>query len=552
MASTRSFVLALLLCVCWGTIASAEPRPNILLLMAEDLSARIGAFGDPVASTPHIDALARDGVRFPNTFTTAGVCAPSRAAHILGMHQISTGTQHMRSSSDPAGGYVAVPPAHAKAYPELLRASGYYTTNEVKHDYQFSGVFTSAPFPIFDSPGSADWSGRAEGQPFFAFVNLMETHESGLYPRLFEAWPRSVTTLGVQLMRLAIGHSESVTNPADVAVPPYFPDTPTVRAAIARHYDNIHQMDARVGEWMERLRDEGLLEETVVVFTTDHGDALPRAKRELYDSGIRVPMIVRWPERLRPPEMEPGSEDLRLVSFVDFAPTFLRWGGVEAPTHMHGRDFIKGPGREYVFASRDRIDEVFDRQRAVRDGRYKLIRSDVPDQPGGHRLEFRDKTDMMRELHALHAAGELTPEQRLWFEPPGEERLFDLEHDPHELVDHADDPAHAETLARLRAALDKRLAQIGDWSEEPEAAMKERMVPGGEVPETAAPTIQIEAGRATMSCATAGASIGFRLAGGDWRVYRGPVPVRSGQRVEAKALRYGWEESAVASARVAP
>lgn len=552
MALIRSFALALLVHLSWGTPGYAEARPNILLIMAEDLSPRIGAFGDSVAKTPHIDALAREGTRFPNTFTTAGVCAPSRAAHILGMHQISTGTQHMRSSTDPAGGYVAVPPSHAKAYPELLRASGYYTANEVKHDYQFSGVMTSAPFTIFDSPARADWSGRPDGRPFFAFVNLQETHESGLYPRLFQAWPRNGSTVLIQLMRLWIGHSEPVTNPEDVAVPPYFPDTPTVRAAIARHYDNIHQMDAQVGAWMQRLRDEKLLEETIVVFATDHGDGLPRAKRELYDSGIRVPMIIRWPKRLRPTGMEPGGEDLRLVSFVDFAPTFLRWAGAQVPTHLHGQDFIAGPKREYVFASRDRIDEVPDRQRAVRDGRYKLIRSDAPNQPGGHSLGFRDNIEMMRELHMLHAAGDLNPEQRAWFEPPGEERLFDLERDPHELVDRAGDPAYAAPLARLRAALDARLAEIGDWSEEPEAVMKERMSPNGEIKQTATPTIQVKEGRATLRSATHGASIGFRLEGSEWQLYSGPVPVSPGQRLEAKAVRYGWEESALASTRVVP
>ncbi len=187
----------------------------------------------------------------------------------------------------------------------------------------------------------------------------------------------------------------------------------------------------------------------------------------------------------------------------------------------------------------------------MRDSRYKLIRSHAPGQPGGHPLGYRDNLDIMRELHGLRAAGELTPEQTLWFEPPGEERLFDLERDPHELVDLARDPAHAATLARLREALDTRLAEIGDWSEEPEAQMKQRMVPGGEVPETAMPTLHVEEGRATLRCATRDASIGFRLEGGDWELYRGPVPVRPGQHIEAKALRYGWEESAVVSQRVA-
>ena len=276
------------------------PPPNILLLVAEDLSTRIGAYGDKVARTPNLDALAKRSVRFTQVFTTAGVCAPSRAALVMGQHQISFGAQHMRTSTGPHGLYYAQPDAHLKAFPELLRAAGYFTFTDGKLDYQFSGIGAgSGPFTLWDEEGEeAHWRNREPGQPFFGLINFLETHESGLMRMDVE--PHSESHRATQRMRISRGLvAKAVTDPADVNVPPYYPDIPEVRADIARHYDNIHAMDARVGKILSTLEQDGLSERTIVIWTTDHGDGLPRAKREIFDTGIHVPMLVHVPSSSR-------------------------------------------------------------------------------------------------------------------------------------------------------------------------------------------------------------------------------------------------------------
>jgi N-sulfoglucosamine sulfohydrolase len=547
---SRPFVFALwctLFCVAPWVFAEPQPRPNILVLMAEDMSDRVGAFGDPVAVTPSLDRLAEQGVRYPNTFTAAGVCAPSRAAHIMGMHPISFGGQHMRASSAPLGGYMAVPPPQVKAYPELLRGAGYYTWTDHKLDYQFSGVLSgSGPFTIWDEEGGdGHWRHRDSGQPFYGLINFAATHESGVFTPL-GSWPHSLQHLFMQIMRAftvpAVGENSLVT-PAQVIIPPYYPDTPIVRNDMARHYNNIAVMDRQVGEILAQLEADGLDDSTIVIWTTDHGDGLPRAKRELFDSGIKVPMIIRWPEAYRPPGVAASGIDPRLISFVDLAPTLLQLAGVNLPSYLQGRDFIKGAPREYVYASRDRIDEVTDRQRAVRDGRYKYILSWYPQQPGGHHLAFRDNMDMMLELWSMLEAGELNAVQRQWFEAPGEERLFDLVSDPHELNNLADELAYKVQLQRMRNALAAWQARVDDWSEDSEADMVARFRPHGSVPRTAAPEWIFSKDRVLLSSASEGASIGYRIDGGQWRLYTGPVNLNRGSELEARAVRYGWEES---------
>ncbi len=530
---------------------AASGQPNILVLMAEDMSDRVGAFGDAVAVTPHLDQLAKEGVRYPNTFTTAGVCAPSRAAHITGMHQISWGGQHMRTSTRPAGAYKAVPPAELKAYPELLRAAGYYTYTNHKLDYQFSGpIYGSGPFTIWsDEGGDTHWRNRQPGQSFYGLVNFDVTHESGVFLPLGH-WPNSAMHFAMQVIRSwgrNLPEVSSEVDPASIIVPPYYPDTPTVRSDMARHYNNIAAMDRQVAELLAQLEADGLAENTIVIWTTDHGDGLPRAKRELYDAGIKVPMIIRWPEAYRPDGVVPGSLDERLISFVDLAPTVLALAGVPAPAYLQGRDFSNPDleAREYIFASRDRIDAIEDRQRAVRDHRYKYIRSWYPQQEGGHPLSYRDNMEMMRELWVLKDAGQLNEVQLLWFMPPGKERLFDTWSDPYELNDLSADPAMASVLARLRGALGSWQQRVEDWSDEPEVVMVERFNPGGEQPQTPAPIISVREGRVWMENREAHASIGYRIDGGDWQVYTRPVVLKPGQGIEAKAVRYGWEESEV-------
>lgn len=516
----------------------AKQRPNILLLMAEDMSARVGAFGDKIAVTPNLDRLARTSIRYPNTFTTAGVCAPSRAGHILGMHQMSVGAQHMRTRSFKASNYRSVPPNHIKAYPELLRRHGYYTFSSAKLDYQFSGIFAnSGPFSIWDYAGpKPTWQGREQDQPFFGFVSIKQTHEGQLFPKAILRNNRN-------------GNRSQIVNPDDVLLPPYYPDHQTIRADIAQHYNNIFAMDQVVGQLLRQLKKDGLAENTIVIWTTDHGDGLPRGKREIYDSGIKVPLIVHWPKSLKPKSVELGSINEKLVSFVDIGPSILAIAGIPIPDYMHGSAQLipnARPKRSYIYAAKDRLDDFNFYERAVRDGQFKYIKNFLPDRPGAQHIIYRDKMASMQTLWQHLEGGKLNTLQRLWFEPSPKEALYDIQADPHEVNNLANSAKHHNTLMRMREALSNWTKNVGDFSDSTELQMAEGFWPNGEQPVTQPPTISInKAGMANIVPAAADDSIGYRINGGTWKLYSQPVLVPKNAILEAKSVRYGWAESSL-------
>ncbi len=509
---------------------AASMRPNILWISTEDLSPRLGCYGDSVARTPNLDRLASEGRRFMWAFTTAGVCAPSRAAIITGMYQNSIGAHHMRTTTEPEGNmptpYFTVPPPYVKAFTEYLRAAGYYCTNNSKTDYQFG-----EPRTVWDeSSESAHWRNRAEGQPFFAVFNFMTTHESRIWPR---------------------ADRELVTEPSTVEVPPYYPDTPVVRRDLAQHYDNIATMDTQAGELLRQLDEGGLSENTVVFFWGDHGDGLPRAKRWPNESGTRVPLIVRWPHRL-----DPASVDERLVSLVDLGPTVLSIAGIPIPEHMQGKAFLGDAAaleREYVYAARDRIDESYDYVRSIRDRRYRLIRNLYPDRPYILPVAYRNRMPTMQEILRLDKEGLLTGPAALWARktrPP--EELYDIETDPWEVHNLIDDPEFGEIADRLRGALDRWRNDIHDMGDIPEAEMVERMWPGHQQPQTGMPAADPAEGRfdepvdVRLTCPTEGASIAYTTEEGDsahWLLYSKPLHLQGGTRLRVRAIRYGYKES---------
>ena len=557
------FVLFLQLMAA-GPAAAQPERPNIVLIMVEDLSPRIGAYGDEVARTPIIDQLAREGIRYTNVYTTAGVCSPSRAALITGMHQQTIGAQHMRTSffsmiEDGGFAYQAVPPPHVKAFPEYLRASGYVTINNHKMDYQFG-----EPSSIWDASGTeAGLQDRDPTRPFFLMLSDNTSHESGLFvdglvPRAQSTSPES---LKASIVRRAAETAAQLakmnrrTDPADVRVPPYLPDTPLVRREIAQHYDNIARMDDNVGRVMADLEREGLLDNTIVIWTTDHGDGIARGKRTLYDSGLKVPMIVRFPD-LR----HAGQVRDELVSFVDLAPTIMALAGAPRPDHLQGQPFLGEAGvakRSYVFAARDRLDEFPDRSRAVRDSRYKYIRNAMIGRPLFQPLDYRENLLAMQEMRRLLSSGALPPHIAAYFQTPRPQvELFDTESDPHEIRNLAGDPAYGDVQARLGAALDAFLARYRDFSDIPEREMAGTMMwPGQVQPETQAPVAHFEGAgegqRIVLSSATEGASIEYRLAGTGreerWNLYTGPMILVAGSSLEARAIRYGYKPSGVAA-----
>ena len=513
-------------------------QPNILVLMAEDLSPRIGAYGDDYAQTPNIDALAEQATLYTHAFTTAGVCAPSRAAFITGQHQISFGGQHMRSSTGPLGLYYAQPAPEVRAFPEILRAHGYFTFTDRKLDYQFSGIRAhSGPFTIWDLENASDtaWRERSPNKPFFGLINFIETHESGVM-RQSGAMHSAGHAASVAMRKPITALRDKVSDPNLVRLPPYFPDTPESRTDVARHYDNIHLMDKRVGRIIKALREDGLLENTIVIWTSDHGDGLPRSKREVLDSGTRVPLLISRPGK------QPRSSD-ELISFVDFAPSFLEWAGIAPPAWLHGQS-IDGAARKYAFSSRDRIDEVGDRQRSVRSARYRYIRSWFPNIPGGHALSYRDNIDMVRAWRALYNAGHLAPAQAKWFEPVGKEQLYDLWEDPYELTNLATAQSHTTVLEEHRRELDRFLSRVGDTSDQSEAMMRGTFLENGEVRQTPAPTASLDNQGYLHLNSPIGASIGYQMSEGPWKLYKNPILTgNSVKEIDTKSVRYGWKES---------
>jgi len=443
-------------------LASAEskPRPlNILWITCEDMSPHLGCYGDTFATTPNLDKLAAEGARYTHAYSVAGVCAPSRSCLITGMYPTTLGTCHMRCNH--------TPPESVRCFPTYLRREGYYCTNNAKTDYQFD-----VPGDAWDECSTkAHWRNRKNPeQPFFAVFNCLYTHES---------WIGNLDQLPKDYISRIPG---GLHDPARAALPPYYPDTELIRKHWAHMYDLASAMDARAGELLRQLEEDGLADNTVVFFFSDHGDGIPRAKRWMYDSGLHVPLIVRWPGHI-----EPGRVTERLVSFLDFAPTVLSIAGAAIPEHMQGKAFLgskEAAQREYVFAARDRMDERYDIIRAARDARYKYIRNYEPNRPSAQYVSYCESWPIMQELRRVNDAGGLDAKQKLFFRDrkPLEE-LYDTESDPDELNNLADSAQYGKELQRLRRELDDWLNDAADLGFVPEAEL-EKWVPAHNPPLT--------------------------------------------------------------------
>ncbi len=430
--------------------AFAADRPNLLWITAEDLSPNLGCYGDTFARTPHLDAFARAAVRYTRAFAVAPVCAPARATLVTGVYANSLGNPHLRCEM--------TLPADFKGYPVYLRDAGYFTTNNVKTDYNLRDEAALVRAWWNRSEARAHWRQRAPGQPFMAVFNLTETHQSRL-----SVWPEEQFEREIG-RQIPVGERA---DPARVPVPPFYPDIPIARQAMARYYDCITVMDRRVGAILRELEADGLAEDTIVFFYGDHGMGMPRGKRLLHDSGLRVPLLIRVPKKWShlAPE-QPGTASDRLVNFVDFAPTLLSLAGVPIPAHYQGTAFLgaaAGTARRYVHGARDRVDEVFDTARSIRDERWLYLRNYRPHLSWAPPESYSDASAFRRELLALARAGKLGTGPTAWLAStrPREE-LYDTVADPHTLRNLAADPVHAATLGRLRATLRAWLIEIRD------------------------------------------------------------------------------------------
>lgn len=426
----RRFAVALAFLTLLGAYSAhsalAADRPNILWIVSEDNSPYLGCYGDAQAQTPHLDQLAAQGVRYRNAFSNAPVCSTTRTTLITGMHSTSVGAHNHRSR-------VRLP-ENFKLYPEHLRAAGYYTTNNAKTDYNLAGNRQ----PWHESSNQAHYKKRAAGQPFFAVFNLGSSHEGQVAPKA--------------------GKTSFRIPPEKVVLPPYHPDTPEIRRDWANYYDQMTIMDGQVGALLAELEQAGLADDTIVFYCGDHGGALPRGKRNIHDSGTRVPLIVRFPAKwaaLAP--AQPGAWVDQLVSFVDLPVTFFSLIGAPLPSHYEGKPFLgdkKAAPRDHVFLYRGRMDERYDVIRAVRDGEARYVRNFAPHRPWGQHYSYPfDVQPSMRSWFAAFEAGKCNEVQAAYWKPKPAEEFYVIAGDPHELRNLATDPQHAARRAALQQKL---------------------------------------------------------------------------------------------------
>ena len=413
-------------------------QPNVLWIYGEDLSPDLGCYGTPAVATPNIDRLASEGVRYTNAFVTCPVCSPSRSALITGTYQTHFDAHNHRSNRDK--------PLRAdmKLIADCFREAGYFTCNSPGPPYDRPGK-TDFNFQREQPFDGIDWSERAEGQPFYAQINIPDTH------RVFKPDP------------------ERPIAPEDVELPPYYPDHPLVRKDWALYLESIQILDRKVGQILKRLDDEGLSDNTIIFFMSDHGRAHIRCKQFLYDGGIHIPLIVRWHQHV-----EPNTVDDKLISGVDFAPTTLSLAGIDIPDYMQGQVFLgaDATSRDAIFAARDRCDGTDDRIRCIRTHRYKLIRNYHPERPymqfNGYK---KQQYPLWTLMPLLSANGELSPAQQHFMKQtrPTEE-LYDLEADPYEINNLAADPNYDTVRNALAAQLDTWIAETGDMGDIPESS----------------------------------------------------------------------------------
>lgn len=422
--------------------------PNILWISSEDNGPHLGCYGDTYADTPNLDALAAKGMKYLHCWSNAPVCAPARTTIISGIFPPALGAEHMRSDT--------VLPSQFKMFPVYLREQGYYCTNNSKEDYNVARTGK-----VWDqSNNNAHWRGRAEGQPFFAVFNFTVSHESQIRKRPHTA----------------------VHDPAKAPLPSYHPDRPEVRQDWAQYYDNLTTMDKQAGRVLQQLKEDGLEDDTIVLYWGDHGSGMPRSKRTPLNSGLEVPLIVHVPEKwqsLAPTEYKVGGDSERLVSFVDLAPTMLSLAGVDVPAWMQGVPFMgkqEKPAREYMYGFRGRMDERYDMVRSCSDGRYVYVRNFMPYKPHGQILDYQMQTPTTRVWHEMFVRGELTPVQAAFWQSRSPEELYDLQSDKDETVNLADSEEHAETLKKMRTAIHDWQLEIRDLGFLPEGEIHTRSV----------------------------------------------------------------------------
>jgi arylsulfatase A-like enzyme len=542
-------IIILVFFLTYSCSKNSQKPLNVVWISCEDMGPILGSYGNDIIKTPNLDKLASEGVRYTNAYSTVGVCAPSRFSIITGMYPARLGAHNMRTGDyhnyktpeevshrknigviDKEGKnipeYEVVPPTHVKPFTEILRTKGYYCANNFKCDYQFN-----APFTAWDEVSSTvSYRDAPKDKPFFYVWNTLLTHESRI-------WERSNQPLTV--------------NPEDIIIPSYFPDIPEVRNDIARKYSNIEAMDKKVGELMNQLEEDGMLDNTIIMFWSDHGGNLLRQKRAVGNSGLNVPLIIRYPNK-----MDAGKVDERIVSLMDLGPTVLSLLNIEPPKHYDGKA-IAGPyeddPREYAFGTADRFDESTDMQRSVLDGRYVYVKNFLPELPLIYRNKYRERITMNSKLIQMDSFNMLEGDAAyIFMKTKPVEEFYDLANDPYEVHNIIDNPKYFKRINDFRAALENWQKEINDQGFVPENKLVKSFWPNMIQPKTENVDFKIgDDGLYELTTLTNGASIGYqideKIGTNSWSLYHEPIRIGDKQKIVARAIRIGYKASGITS-----
>ncbi|MFV8280757.1 sulfatase [Christiangramia marina] len=460
----------------------AQEKPNILWITFEDTSPQfIGCYGDVDAETPVMDKMAKEGVRFTSAFSTGTVCSPSRSAIITGVPTYKMGSGNHRSDFPI--------PEFIKGFPEYLKDAGYYVSNNYKTDYNIAGIKTFVAETWNESSGRAGWWNRQEGQPFFAVFNIPDSHQSRTMSMSYEWYEENVlaylkpeekqelkehreisNNVEIQLpsvKEFANLHEKRIISDSTFSMPPIYRDSKDMRKQMARVYNSIKLTDLKMGNLLQRLKEDGLLQETIVFIFADHGEGMPRAKTNGIGLGYRVPFIIWFPEKYKhlSPWGTGGVVSDELVDFEDLAPSILNLAGVEVPEYMRGRSLLKKnrePAPDFTYLSSDRADNGPDMVRTITDGRYIYSRNFMPFFPEVKYIRYIDMGKITQLMREDYDAGKLNDLQESIFKQRSAEVLYDIKADPWETKNLAYEPQYEKLIEKMRERLEKKIMEERD------------------------------------------------------------------------------------------
>ncbi len=533
------FVLSILLLSCGGkdtklpSSTNLSERPNIVWLVFEDQSPDfLPIYGDNTQSLPTIEAIAKKGVIYDNAFSPAPVCAPARSAIITGMYPTTLGTHNMRTynpnrnfnqPSIDIPVYSPLVPENVKVFTHYLKSNGYYCTNNAKEDYNFE-----TPLATWDESGrKATWGNRPENSPFFAVFNFGITHESQIWKN---------------------GKKELFVNPDSIQVPPFFPNDSIVRHDLAVNYSNLKRLDQQLNKIIQQLKEDNLYDNTYIFFYGDHGGPFPRYKRSVYDTGIKIPLVVKYPK-----SVHFNTRNDELVSFIDFAPTVLSIAGINPPSYMQGKAFLgaykSSEERNYIFAASDRFDECYDKRRVIRSKQFKYIKNYFPETPYAIPVSYRMQMPMMKHMVAMDSLNQLKGNQKLWFsKTKPKEEFYDIVKDPYELNNLASKSAYSSQIQIFRNELQDWVEETNDLGEYNEHTLVQKWLPNGYQEQLLKPLFNVNSNKLKISAPYKDATILWRFKRGQkWNNYSQPVQLKEGDTLESIATRIGLKNSDIAT-----